>query len=160
MRGETGYPPEYYAALRRARAAFEDETTAWERLSVEFRVRVARLQDQERRCRLDKPQRFTLLPEHLTLLRHARVTWHGDEWGAPGIDVKRPYGSSGDLAEEVARVLGWPQPSTQDGERAMILHGETEVALQIVLLFGTDAMPGEYELADRYSSRSWRKVVS
>lgn len=49
-----------------------------------------------------EPMRLTITDAHLNLLARMCVGWCGDEFGAPEIDPKRPYGNSdvyGDLAE-------------------------------------------------------------
>lgn len=106
-------------------------------------------------------QHFTLTQDHVTLLRNAYVSWHYMEWGAPCIDGKRPYGN-GDVARDVARLLGWELFEDADGEkhftadqrdRACDLHKETETALQVVLASGSFE-PGEY-VADKYDC-NWR----
>src|SRR5262245_17189804 len=68
-------------------------------------------------------ERFTVTDEHLRLLRRAYVFWDETEFGAPGINAKRPYGNSdvyGDIAEILGLVHGdwqdeveedWPPPS-------------------------------------------------
>src|SRR5215510_593730 len=47
-------------------------------------------------------ERFTVTDDHLRLLRRAYVFWDETEFGAPGINAKRPYGNSdvyGDIVE-------------------------------------------------------------
>ena len=46
---------------------------------------------------------FTLTADHITLLRAMYVGWCGDEYGAPEIYSKRPYGNS-DVASECIRL--------------------------------------------------------
>jgi precorrin-6A/cobalt-precorrin-6A reductase len=50
---------------------------------------------------------FTVTEDHLTLLRHARVSWDEAEYGSPSIDAKRPYGWS-DVEGSIAQLLDWP----------------------------------------------------
>ena len=49
------------------------------------------------------------------LLRRAHVTWMDAEFGAPEIDCKRPYGSSG-VYSDIAEILGIPEDDWSDGE--------------------------------------------
>lgn len=93
-------------------------------------------------------QKFTLTDEHITLLRAMYVGWCDDEFGAPEIDPKRPYGNS-DVEYDMAVLLG--VPVTDDGEIADTiyaptgepaiealrrLHAETKTALRVVLSVG------------------------
>jgi hypothetical protein len=91
-------------------------------------------------------KRFTVTDEHLRLLRRAYVGWDETEFGAPGINAKRPYGNSdvyGDIAEILGLVDGewqdevqedWPPPELE--WRFLRLHVETAIALQIALATG------------------------
>jgi hypothetical protein len=83
---------------------------------------------------------FHLEPEVLTLLRHGNVTdQRGMEYGAAGLDPKRPYGNS-DLEEDIARILGWAVGcdglSNDERDQVYELHAKTPTALQIVLSVG------------------------
>ena len=107
---------------------------------------------------------FELTEDHIKLLRSAYVTWCYEEWGAPQIDPKRPYGDSS-IARDVAEILGWELEGEEDGEpalsdrqhtRALELHEQTEVALQIVLRTGSFE-PGLHE-ASKYG-QDWHKVT-
>lgn len=106
---------------------------------------------------------FTLTTDHLKLLRLAHVGWNGEEFGAPTIDPKRPYGA-GDVVRSIASILGWefdPEVGVTDpmAEAATNLHHELRVALQITLVYAGEAVrPGLYRLAEKYSSRSWYRV--
>ena len=104
---------------------------------------------------------FEVLPEHVTLLQHAKVTWYDAETGAPCIDPKRPYGVS-DVVRHVLKLLN-QIPSDYSGEidetmrdRAWQLHLGTEIALQIFLYTGA-MKPGVYK-AQKYSGR-WEPVL-
>jgi hypothetical protein len=114
---------------------------------------------------------FRLTHDHLKLLRRATVGWCGDEYGAPEIDPKRPYGNS-DVSLDVADLLGWPVPVDGEGhvdyegaawdalcDRARRVHLETQTALQIVVLnAGNQATPGLYRQTDEYDRHSWARV--
>ena len=82
---------------------------------------------------------FELKAEHLKLLKESYVLWSNCEFGAAGIDPKRPYGSS-DVEDDLANILGdLPE------ETLLKLHEETEIALQICL--STQSFePGKYVL--------------
>lgn len=121
----------------------------------------------DERERFDEVKRFTLTAEHVSLLRRAYVGWQHTETGAPEIDPKRPYGNSY-VAGDVIEILGWPEPPLVDDERegpeweaiedrALTLHRETAVALQIVLSLGSFE-PGEYERTEQFNRRAWRRV--
>ncbi len=108
---------------------------------------------------------FTITEEHLTLLRGTWVVWNEEEYGAPQIDPKRPYGNS-DVPLDIARLLGWEIPTTNThgphdpawdelATRARKIHEETETALQIVLSVGY-FKPGRY-VANFYR-QDWKEV--
>jgi hypothetical protein len=96
-------------------------------------------------------QHFTVLPEHLTLLRRAFVSWDGCEYGAPAIDCKRPYGN-GDVPDDIRELLSAPQLTDAECRE---LHEGTKTALQIVLVTGS-FQAGDYR-ADKYT-RDWEPV--
>lgn len=108
-------------------------------------------------------KRFTLTAEHVTLLRNANVQWYGDEeWGAPRISDKRPYGNS-DTDKDIARILGWTLFEDRHGEthlsadqftQAITLHQEMGEALAVVLAAGTFE-PGEYVTTQDFTN-DWR----
>jgi len=54
--------------------------------------------------------RFEVREDHFKLLKICYVDWVNVEYGAPGIDPKRPYGNSGhlDILWEIADTLGVP----------------------------------------------------
>jgi hypothetical protein len=108
-------------------------------------------------------RRFTVTEEHLRLLRRAHVTWLDDEFGAPEIDGKRPYGSSG-VYSDIAEILGIPEEEWSDGEsnplpeaewRLLRLHVETAVVLQIALATG-EFRPGRYVREGSWHT-SWKR---
>ena len=104
---------------------------------------------------------FEVLPEHVTLLRHAYVRWDDCETGAPAIDCKRPYGNS-DVAADMARLLGVAGAEDTDQlpqavlDRLHRLHKETETALQIFLRIGR-MEPGTYRTRRYY--QEWEPVT-
>lgn len=115
---------------------------------------------------MEDVREFTVRPEHLVLLRHARVSWIESEFGAPMIDAKRPYGNSY-VVRDIAEILDAPDEVWVDGrrgefvteeadERFTRLHVETAFALQIVLATG-EFRPGRYRRSKRWSA-DWRRV--
>ena len=76
---------------------------------------------------MEYEEEFEITHHHLTLLENARVHWQDDEYGAPEIDPKRPYGNSR-VEEDLAKLL----PECDPQEAAQI-HRETEKALEICL---------------------------
>lgn len=99
-----------------------------------------------------------MTPEHVLLLRRANVWWWPIEWGAPGIDPKRPIGN-GDLMRDIYEALGadggdWdggvglpadlsPREWKERCEHYGKIYAELEFALQIVLVTGMFE-PGVY----------------
>lgn len=111
--------------------------------------------------------RFTVLPEHLALLRAANVDWSDTEFGAPRIDPKRPYGNSSVLSDIAAIVnpafAEMTAAAAEDwldcyGDGLERLHRETETVLRIGLHTGRFE-PGEYVLVgERYSDQRWERA--
>lgn len=93
---------------------------------------------------------FVLTENHVQLLRAMWVGWCGDEYGAPEIDPKRPYGNS-DVPEDIREGLSMPNLTD---EECRALHEETQTALQVVLRTGSFE-PGTY-VAEKYSGEKWR----
>jgi hypothetical protein len=50
-------------------------------------------------------QLFVVTEDHLKLARRMVVGWCGDEYGAPEIDPKRPYGNS-NVVRDMREILG------------------------------------------------------
>lgn len=110
---------------------------------------------------------FVLTEDHVKLLRSAYIRWDGCEFGAPGIDPKRPYGNSA-VVEDIAAILHPEYAHMREGEaldwlednmsRLEQTHQETLYALQILLVTGGLEL-GRYVQRDRYNSRSWARVV-
>ena len=88
------------------------------------------------------------------------VNWQGDEYGAPEINPKRPYGNS-DVEDDIHYLLFAEYPSEEDPaneedlEYIRKIHKETEQALQIVLRTGKFET-GIYE-CEEYTD-NWVKV--
>ncbi len=108
---------------------------------------------------------FEITKEHLRLLQRMYVTFDDEiYYGAPAIDVKRPYGNK-TVYEDISEMLGWHymdwenyKPLPEKIETACKkIHKETETALQICLCtqkFET----GVYKKHDRFNDRSWTKI--
>lgn len=100
---------------------------------------------------------FEVTEHHIKLLRRANVSWGSDEYGAPAIDGKRPYGNSdvfGDIAEILGIKPGDGKEFTPKQESEMdFIHRGTETALQIFLATG-EMKAGHYE-ARKYTNE-WK----
>jgi hypothetical protein len=108
-------------------------------------------------------KRFTVTGDHLRLLHRAHLTWSDWEFGAPGIDPKRPYGNS-DVFRDIAEILGVPDSEwtdeaeevTPDAEwRFVRLHVETAIALQIGLATG-EFRAGRYVRGNEWND-NWKR---
>ena len=104
---------------------------------------------------------FLLKQEHINLLKNASIMWYNDEYGAPCIDPKRPYGNS-NVSLDIAEILGWDivngEPSEEQKIAAYLLHHETHFALSIILdHIGEDLKLGEYKKKSKYDER-WEFV--
>lgn len=91
-------------------------------------------------------QTFTVLPEHLKLLRRAFVRWNDESYdGSPEIDPKRPYGNSS-VFRDIAEIIdpdGVPDPNENETayeryeeehyDKFMGFHQGTATTLQIIL---------------------------
>lgn len=104
-------------------------------------------------------KQFKLTETHIKLLKNANVSWSDCEFGAPGIDCKRPYGN-GDVHRDIANILGFPPSDNEDEPypEPMLdyfdkLHQSLETALQIVLKVG-EFKQGIYEADDYHYN--WR----
>jgi hypothetical protein len=93
---------------------------------------------------------FTVTGDHLKLARRMYVGWLDDEYGAPEINPKRPYGNS-DVPSDIADILG----RDMSDDDAYAIHREMETVLQIALVTGRFEA-GEYEV-DAYSV-AWERV--
>lgn len=100
-----------------------------------------------------RKETFTLKQEHFDLLSKSWVQWQGDEFGAPEIDPKRPYGNS-DVFNDIHRILTGEEWDYDEEEEMPLelentyrkLHEETETALQVILNnLGGFCPPGEYQ---------------
>ncbi len=85
---------------------------------------------------------FEVKEEHIKLLRNSCTGWDDCEFGSPGINCKRPYGST-DVFGDMAKILGIkPQgneyePFTDAQTNYMLaLHEQLEIVLQIIFSSG------------------------
>ena len=129
-------------------------------------------------------KRFEIKENHLKLLQRFSVEWQEAEFGAPGIDPKRPYGNSG-VEQDMLEILGLKELKEGvfefelDGEKWLLkgedkyniylegadeeklcgrlneLHKETGKALQICLV-RQKFETGFFE-AEAYND-DWKKV--
>ena len=112
---------------------------------------------------MQSTKHFTITKKHLKLLRHMYVGWDDCETGAPMIDPKRPYGNSS-VDNDIHMILtgetigrtdsNRDELTSEESEKYMKLHQETETALQIVLSVG-EFKVGKYK-AEMYTNK-WRK---
>jgi hypothetical protein len=125
---------------------------------------VRRLTARYREDPMTHETEFTVLPEHLTLLCRAYVSWNNCEYGAPEINPKRPYGNS-DVEHDIAKIFGWKLFEDADGDthftaaqrdEAQRLHRGTERALEIVLRT-CQFRPGTYRRSD-WCSDDWTLI--
>ena len=68
---------------------------------------------------------ITITEAHLKLLRRANVQWLDIEFGAPGLDPKRPYGNSSVL-EDMHEILTGESIGCTDSERDSLTRGEED----------------------------------
>lgn len=105
-------------------------------------------------------ERFTVTQEHIKLLKELCVRWCEDEFGAPCIDAKRPFGNSdvfGDMAEILNITI--PEDNLEGYNKCIdylyVLYKGLQNCLQI-LCTNLCIEVGEYECDDY--KRDWRKV--
>lgn len=101
--------------------------------------------------------KFTLTENHIKLLRRCWVEWDDCETGAPAINPKRPYGNSyvaGDIHQTLTGRRSDDLSEDQE-DQYLLLHRETETALQVILSTGSFT-PGDY-VCEKYSNK-WKAV--
>lgn len=110
-------------------------------------------------------QTFTLTEEHLKLMAGANIGWDDSSYeGAPGFDVKRPYGNK-DVFVDIHHLLGGEkigcggdavreELTPEEESRYRKLHRELEYALEIVL-HTCNFVPGIYTRQAFSSSSRW-----
>lgn len=101
-------------------------------------------------------EEFTLTKGHVKLLRNVHIRWSDVEFGAPGIDEKRPFGFSGrssiergicdmlDCEPEYVADSGEAVYDEETIEDALETYYELETALKIVLSRQT-FLPGVFK---------------
>lgn len=100
---------------------------------------------------------FDLTADHIKLVRALCFEWEPGAYdGAPCVNEKRPYGSQGSYF--IVEVLGWEVgadgTTDEQRERALALHRQTDVALEIICRAG-EFRPGRYM---KRFGQSWRPV--
>lgn len=106
-------------------------------------------------------EHFTVLRDHLRLIRKMYLDWEDCDFGAPAVDCKRPYGNSS-VYSDIAEILDI-KPEDGEGDEADFsdrqreemggLHHGTLNALQIAIHTG-QFREGTYE-RERYGE--WRR---
>lgn len=108
---------------------------------------------------------FEVTEEHLKLLSEAE--WEFDDSmyeGAPGINLKRPYGN-GDVVRDICEAIGEKPFKSYEGEehwskkqyeKAMRLHHELPVVLSIICQT-RQVRPGMYRATRDYGT-GWEPV--
>lgn len=109
---------------------------------------------------------FEVLPQHVALLKNSYTSWIDIEFGAAGIDPKRPYGNS-DVLSDIAEILNYdlsPFTNVDDPnicedvpdeilEDLYKFHSESKTALQIFLCTGEMKL-GWYR-CPKYRATKW-----
>ena len=99
---------------------------------------------------------FNLTKEHLLLLRNSYVFWCNAEFGAAGIDPKRPYGNS-DVLNDIAKILNI-EHTVETEYHLNGVHEATKYALQIVLSTGKFKEGFYYRYKNDYCGMNWKIV--
>lgn len=117
---------------------------------------------EEKVMGFNDPKVFEVTQDHLKLLDRTFIGY--DDWvefGAPGVDPKRPYGNS-DVYGDIAEIIGLPGEG-EDGEFSdpqrdfmLRLHKEMQHVLQI-LVRNRGIEVGTYKTSGSYNV-DWRKV--
>lgn len=85
-----------------------------------------------------RAKRLVICKAHLDLLARANVGWEASEFGAPGLDPKRPYGNS-DVYRDLGEIVGVRPPVGEDEhtdeQRAVLraVHEQMRDVLQILV---------------------------
>jgi hypothetical protein len=117
----------------------------------------------------DQTETFTMTESHLKLTRQMWLQWQSDEFGAPEVDPKRPYGNSF-VEGDVADILGWERLGEEEGflspeqeREAQRLHRETLTVLEILFRHPeTGIQPGTYRSVTRFGmhdQHGWQRVA-
>jgi len=107
---------------------------------------------------------FDLREEHLKLLSEANIVWDDCEFGAPGMDPKRPYGNS-DVTGDIAEIIKLPKTKNNYDEdeecwkenaedKLSDLHRQVMIAMKIVLRCRSFKL-GKYQRTDKYKD-DWK----
>lgn len=110
---------------------------------------------------MTRATKLTITENHLKLLNRMNVDWCGDEFGAPSIDPKRPYGNSfvyGDIAEAVGLAPEAGGEFSEAQRQGMdTLHQEMRDVLQVLVSNAcTGLKPGD--MFEREAAwRPWKR---
>ena len=109
-------------------------------------------------------EKFTVTEEHIKLLKNSYISWNDGEFGAAGINTKKPYGN-GNVLSDLAELLDIPNNKRhedddayykpQDLERIENVHREIETVLQILVTNCTDGLKTGTYIKDEYGV-SWK----
>ena len=108
--------------------------------------------------------KFEITEQHIKLSKRMYVGYDSyNEFGAPRIEPKRPYGNSC-VIEDMSEILGLPSPDFEEGgaytdeqeELLMKLHKEMATVIQIGLVVGY-FKEGSYVNDFSYGNK-WRLV--
>ena len=99
-------------------------------------------------------EEFTVTEAHLRLLERFNIGWCGDEYGAPCMDPKRPYGNS-DVEGDVCEILGL-EPTDEHKEYAATIHKDMQTVLQLACVFAScgGLCVGVYQNRSQYK-KAW-----
>lgn len=106
--------------------------------------------------------KFTILPEHIKLLKEANIGWNDCEFGAPSIDCKRPFGNS-DVFTDIAKILEIPidednGPNDEQQHEMYQIYEQLGTVLKIILSTSS-VESGEYKNIGSPYSPKWQKIT-
>ena len=105
---------------------------------------------------------FKVTEEHLKLLKEMFVEWNYDEFGAPSIDPKRPFGNSA-VESDMLDILGidygedsYEYLENNDELRIKVdkLYKDLKICLQI-LVNDLSIKVGKYKRTNEYNAKTW-----
>lgn len=107
-------------------------------------------------------RKLKVTENHIKLLQAVYIDWCGDEFGAPCINPKRPFGNS-DVYGDIAEILGFKLADSEEEyekyqrqiESLDKGYRQLQDCLQI-LCSNLSIEIGEYECDDH--GKNWRKV--
>lgn len=120
-----------------------------------------------RRRELKKKMEFEITENHLKLAKNFVVDWCYDEYGAPCIDPKRPYGNS-DVDVDISEILsveleskedGYYIPSEKQSSKFRNIYEEMMLVLEIWFTIG-QIKTGKFYRNDEYDYRGWKECIN